>query len=43
MGRGIELWSGVFFGALLVATLVAPVVHLLGSARFKAELAKLTP
>ena len=43
MGRGIELWSGVFFGTLLVATLVAPVVHLLGSARFKAELAKLTP
>ena len=43
MGRGIELWSGVFFGALLVATLAAPVVHFLGSARFKAELAKLTP
>ncbi len=30
-------------GALVVATLAAPVVHLLGSARFKAELAKLTP
>lgn len=43
MGRGIELWSGVFFGTLLVATLATPVLHFLGSARFKAELSRLTP
>ena len=43
MGRGIELWSGVFFGTLLIATLATPVLHFLGSARFKAELSRLTP
>ena len=43
LGRGIELWSGVFFGTLLVATLATPVLHFLGSARFKADLSRLTP
>ncbi len=43
LGRGIELWSGVFFGTLLVATLATPVLHFLGSARFNAELSRLTP
>ena len=43
LGRGIELWSGVFFGTLLVATLATPVLHFLGSAKFKAELSRLTP
>ncbi len=43
LGRGIELWSGVFFGTLVVATLVTPVLHFLGSARFNAELSRLTP
>ncbi len=36
LGRGIELWSGVFFGTLLVATLATPVLHFLGSAGLNA-------
>ncbi len=43
LGRGIELWSIVFLVALVISTLAAPVMHYLGSARFNAELAKLTP
>ena len=43
LGRGIELWSIVFLAALVISTLAAPVMHYLGSARFNAELAKLTP
>ena len=43
LGRGIELWSIVFLVALIISTLAAPVMHYLGSARFNAELAKLTP
>jgi len=33
----------VFLVALVISTLAAPVMHYLGSARFNAELAKLTP
>jgi hypothetical protein len=43
LGRGIELWSSVFLVALLISTLATPVLHFLGTARFNAELAKLTP
>jgi hypothetical protein len=43
LGRGIELWSSVFLVVLMISTLAAPVLHFLGSARFNAELAKLTP
>ena len=43
LGREIELWSSVFLVVLMISTLAAPVLHFLGSARFNAELAKLTP
>ena len=43
LGNDIELWSNVFLVALVIVTLATPVLHLLGSARFKDELAKLTP
>ncbi|MFL2493303.1 MAG: hypothetical protein ACJ0HH_00910 [Candidatus Thalassarchaeum sp.] len=43
VGRGIELWSTALFLVLLLCTLAAPVLHYLGSTRFNAELAKLTP
>ena len=43
LGRGIELWSGIFFVVLILGTLVAPVLHFLRSARFNAELSRLTP
>ena len=43
LGRGIELWSNVFLVVLMFSTLATPVLHFLGSARFNAELAKLTP
>ena len=43
LGNGIELWSNIFLVALVLGTLATPVLHLLGSAQFKAELAKLTP
>jgi len=43
LGNDIELWSNVFLAVLVIGTLATPVLHLLGSARFKAELAKLTP
>ena len=43
LGNDIELWSNVFLVALVIGTLATPVLHLLGSAQFKAELAKLTP
>ena len=42
-GRGIELWSNILFLVLLLCTFAAPVLHYLGSTRFNAELAKLTP
>ena len=43
LGRGIELWSNVFLVVLVICTLAAPVMHFLGSVRFNAELAKLSP
>ena len=43
LGRGIELWSSVFLVVLIVSTIVTPVMHYLASARFNAELARLTP
>ncbi len=43
LGNGIELWSNLFFVSLILTTLAAPVLHFLGSARFNAELSKLTP
>jgi hypothetical protein len=43
LGSGIELWSSVFLVVLVIATLATPVLHFLGSARFNAELARLTP
>ena len=30
LGRGIELWSGIFFVVLILGTLVAPVLHFHG-------------
>ena len=43
LGRGIELWSSVFLVVLVICTLAAPVMHFIGSVRFNAELAKLSP
>jgi len=43
LGRGIELWSSVFLVVLVICTLAAPVMHFLGSVRFNAELARLSP
>ena len=43
LGRGIELWSSVFLVVLVICTLAAPVMHFLGSVRFNADLAKLSP
>ncbi|MDP6662175.1 MAG: hypothetical protein QF760_02290 [Candidatus Thalassarchaeaceae archaeon] len=43
LGRGIELWSSIFFVVLVLGTLVVPVIHFLRSTRFKAELSRLTP
>tara|TARA_Y100001970_G_scaffold221186_1_gene271815 strand:- start:307 stop:576 length:270 start_codon:yes stop_codon:yes gene_type:complete len=43
LGRGIELWSSIFLGVLVIATLAAPVLHFLGSTRFNAELSRLSP
>jgi len=43
IGRGIELWSGLFFGVLALSTLVVPVLHFLGTPRFLAQLSRITP
>ena len=43
IGRGIELWSGLFFGVLAISSLIIPVLHIMGTTRFLAELAKITP
>ena len=43
IGRGIELWSGLFFGVLALSTIVIPIRHLMGAARFRAELSRITP
>ena len=43
IGRGIEPWSGLFFGVLAISSLIIPVLHIMGTTRFLAELAKITP
>tara|TARA_B100000959_G_scaffold173389_1_gene181501 strand:- start:1032 stop:1463 length:432 start_codon:yes stop_codon:yes gene_type:complete len=43
IGRGIELWSGLFFGVLAFSSLVVPVLHFMGTTRFLAELSRITP
>ena len=43
IGRGIELWSGLFFGVLAISTLIVPVLHFMGATRFQAELSRITP
>ncbi len=43
LGNDIELWSGLFFIALVIGTISTPVLYFLGSARFRAELSKLSP
>ena len=43
MGTGIELWSTLFFGVLAISTLVVPVIHFMGSTKFRAELSRITP
>jgi hypothetical protein len=42
-GTGIELWSNILLGALVLGTLATPVLHFLTSTKFQAELASLTP
>jgi len=43
LGTGIELWSNIFLGALVLATLASPLLLFLGSTRFNAELSRLSP
>ena len=43
IGRGIELWSGLFFGVLALSSLIVPVLHFMGTTRFIAELSRITP
>jgi uncharacterized protein (DUF983 family) len=43
IGRGIELWSGLFFGALAISSLIVPALHFMGATRFQAELSRITP
>jgi hypothetical protein len=42
-GNGLGIWSIIFLVSLVIVTLLAPVIHFLGTARFKANLLKLTP
>ncbi len=42
-GTGIELWSNLLLGTLIIGTLATPVLHFMGSTKFRAELAALTP
>jgi len=42
-GNSLGIWSLIFFVSLIILTLIAPVIHFFGSARFKANLLKLTP
>ena len=42
-GSGIELWSNILLGTLVLGTLATPVLHLMTSTKFAAELAGLTP
>ena len=43
IGRGIDLWSGLFFGLLAISTMIVPLLHFMGSAKFRAELSRITP
>jgi hypothetical protein len=43
LGNNIGVWSNIFLGAIIIGTLVTPVIHFLGTARFKAKLLRLTP
>ena len=43
LGTGIELWSNIFLGALVLATLASPVLLFLGSTRVNAELSRRSP
>tara|TARA_B110000914_G_C15245846_1_gene346324 strand:- start:250 stop:540 length:291 start_codon:yes stop_codon:yes gene_type:complete len=42
-GNDIGVWSNIFLVTLLIGTLFTPVIHFLGTARFKAKLSRLTP
>ena len=41
--QGIELWGNLLLVALLLSTLVVPVLFFLRSAKFQAQLRQLTP
>ena len=43
LGRGIELWSNLLLTVLAMATLIVPVRYFLRSAKFSADLSRLTP
>ena len=43
MGRGITFWSSAIFVVLLLSSIIIPIRHFLGAARFKAEKIRLTP
>ena len=43
IGRGIELWSSILFVILLLSSLIVPVLHILRSTKFSAEVSRLTP
>ena len=41
--QGLELWSNLILVALLLSTLVVPLLFFLRTAKFKAQLRQLTP
>ncbi|HJM18657.1 MAG TPA: hypothetical protein QF703_03905 [Candidatus Thalassarchaeaceae archaeon] len=43
LGRGIELWSSIFYIVLVLATIIVPVLHFMTALRFRADLSRLTP
>ncbi len=43
MGQGITFWTPAILVALILMSILAPIRHILGAARFKAELRRLTP
>ena len=43
IGQGITFWTPAIFVALILMSIFAPIRHILGAARFKAELRRLTP
>ncbi|MBT3642130.1 MAG: hypothetical protein HN533_05870 [Euryarchaeota archaeon] len=42
-GSNIGVWSNIFLVVIILWTLITPVIHFLGTARFKAKLIRLTP